>query len=113
MTINVRGLALLALFAYAPAVAQERQHDQQQAQKEAASAKPATTKCCEGMDKMGEMKAGMPMKGEMKSDMKAKMETMKEMKEKMAEKMGEKGMKMQTPESKVEKNQSTKDAHQH
>jgi len=111
--IVVRGLALLALFAYTPAVAQERQHDQHQAPKEAASAKPATTKCCEGMDKMGEMKHGMPMKGEMTGDMKAKMDSMKAMKEKMAEKMGERGAKMQTPESKDEKNQSTKDAHQH
>ena len=34
MTIIVRGLTLLALFAYAPAVAQERQHDQHQAPKE-------------------------------------------------------------------------------
>jgi hypothetical protein len=38
---------------------------------------------------------------------------MKEMKEKMAEKMGEKGVKMPTKESKVEKNQSSKDEHQH
>jgi len=113
MTINVRGLALLALFVYAPAVAQERQHDQPQAQKEAASAKPATTKCCEGMDKMSEMKGVMPMKGEMTGEMKSKMEKMKEMKEKMAEKMGEKGMKVQTKESKVEKNPTSKDAHQH
>jgi len=116
MTINVRGLALLALFAYAPAVAQERQHDQQQAQKEAASAKPATTKCCEGMDKMGEMTGVMPMKGEMTGDMKSKMEMMKEMKTKIAEKMKEKGMERlnsKGSEPTVEKNQSTKDAHQH
>ena len=106
MTINVRGLALLALFVYAPAVAQERQHDRHQAQKEAASVKPATTKCCEGMDKMGGMKGSMPMQ----DDMKAKMEKMKE---KMAGKMSEKAMKMQTKESKVEKDQSTQDAHQH
>lgn len=110
MTIIIRGLALLALFAYAPAVAQERQHDQHQAQKEAASAKPATTKCCDGMDKMGEMTGSMPMKHERQGDMKAKMEKMKE---KMAEKMGEKGMKTPTKESKVENNQSTQDAHQH
>jgi len=113
MTINVRGFALLALFTYAPVVAQERQHDQHQAQKEAAAAIPATTKCCESMDKMGEMKGVMPMKGEMTGEMKSKMEKMKEMKEKMAENMGEKGLKMQTPESKVEKNPTSKDAHQH
>ena len=29
-------------------------------------------KCCEGMEKTGEMKAGMPMKSEMKADMKTK-----------------------------------------
>jgi hypothetical protein len=62
------------------------------------------------MDKMGEMKGSMPMKGEMQGDMKAKMEKMKE---KMTGTMSEKGMKTQTKESKVEKNPSTQDAHQH
>ena len=65
------------------------------------------------MDKMGEMKHGMPMKVEMTGDMKTKMDSMKVMKEQMAEKMGEKGMKMQTKESNVEKTQSSQDAHQH
>jgi hypothetical protein len=62
------------------------------------------------MEKIGEMKAGMPMKGEMKGDMKTKME---EMKKRVAEKMSENGMKTQKPETKAVKNQSTKDAHQH
>ena len=35
-----------------------------------------------------------------------------EMKEKMAQKIGEKGPKMATPEVKAEKNDSSKDAHQ-
>ena len=48
-----------------------------------------------------------------RGEMKAKMDSMKEMKEKMAEKMGEKGMKLQTKESKVEKNPTSKDVHQH
>lgn len=108
MTIIVRSLTLLALFTSVPAFAQESQHDQHQAQKEAASAKPATTKCCEGMDKMGEMKGSMPMKGEMKGDMKAKME---EMKKKVAEKMSENGMKTQKPETKAVKSQSNQAAH--
>jgi len=105
MTIIVRNLILLALFAHMPAFAQEGQHDQHQAQqetpvhKDSAPSKTGSTKCCEGMEKKGEMKA--------------KMDSMKEMKEKMAEKMGEKGMKMQTKESKVEKNPTSKDAHQH
>jgi predicted DsbA family dithiol-disulfide isomerase len=105
MTIIVRNLILLALFAHMPAFAQEGQHDQHQAQqetpvhKDSAPSKTGSTKCCEGMEKKGEMKA--------------KMDSMKEMKEKMAEKMGEKGMKLQTKESKVEKNPTSKDAHQH
>jgi len=105
MTIIVRNLILLALFAHMPAFAQEGQHDQHQAQqetpvhKDSAPSKTGSTKCCEGMEKKGEMKA--------------KMDSMKEMKEKMAEKMGEKGMKLQTKESKVEKNPTSKDVHQH
>jgi len=105
MTIIVRNLILLALFAHMPAFAQEGQHDQHQAQqetpvhKDSAPSKTGSTKCCEGMEKKGEMKA--------------KMDSMKVMKEKMAEKMGEKGMKLQTKESKVEKNPTSKDVHQH
>ena len=78
-------------------------------QKKTDAVKAEGMKCCEGMEKMGEMKAGMPMK----SEMKAKMETMKAMQEKMAEKISDKGVKTQTQESKDEKSQSTKDAHQH
>jgi hypothetical protein len=101
------------------ASAQEHKHAEQKeeskkpVQKETDAAKPGGMKCCEGMEKTGEKKAGMPMKSEMKGDMKAKMEKIKEMKEKMAEKIGEKGTKMSTPEGKVEKNDSSKDAHQH
>jgi hypothetical protein len=119
MTIIVRNLILLALLAHMPAFAQEGQHDQHQAQqetpvhKDSAPSKTGSTKCCEGMEKKGEMKAGMPMKSEMTGEMKAKMDSMKVMKEKMAEKMSEKGMKLQTKESKVEKNPTSKDAHQH
>jgi hypothetical protein len=99
----------------AEVIAQEHKHEEHKEEKTAPGkkatepAKADAMKCCEGMEKMGDMKAGMPIKAEMK----AKMEKMKEMKEKMAEKLGEKGMKMQTPESKVEKNEPSKDAHQH
>jgi len=60
------------------------------ANKAEGAAKDGGMKCCEGMEKMGEIKAGMPMNSDMKSEMKAKMEQMdslKGMKEKMAEKM--------------------------
>lgn len=57
-------------------------------------------KCCEGMEKIGEMKG----------EMRAKMEKMKE---KMAEKMSEKAGKAPTKESKDEKAPPAKDAHQH
>ncbi len=103
----------------AEASAQEHKHAEQKeeskmpVQKKTDAVKAEGMKCCEGMEKMGEMKAGMPMKSEMKGDMKAKMETMKAMQEKMAEKMSDKGVKTQTQESKDEKSQSTKDAHQH
>ncbi len=99
----------------ADASAQEHKHAEQKeesklpVQKKTDAVKAEGMKCCEGMEKLGEMKAGMPMK----SEMKAKMETMKAMQEKMAEKMSDKGVKTQTQESKDEKSQSTKDAHQH
>ena len=99
----------------AEARAQEHKHAEQKqgsktpVQKETDAAIADGMKCCEGMEKMGEMKTGMPMK----SEMKAKMEKMKAMKEKMAEKMSDKSVKTQTQESKDEKSQSTKDAHQH
>ena len=107
----------------AEANAQEHKHAEQKeeskkpAQKKTDAVKADGMKCCEGMEKTGEKKAGMPMKSEMTSemtgDMKAKMEKMKEMKEKMAEKISDKGEKTQTHESKDEKSPSTKDAHQH
>ena len=111
--------ALIGSVMLAEVKAQEQKHEEHQAGKTVSNknaAEPAKAdgmKCCEGMEKMDEKKAGMPMKIEMKGDMKAKMEKIKEMKEKMAEKIGEKGTKMPTPEGKVEKNDSSKDAHQH
>jgi len=100
-------LALLATGANA----QEQKVEKVGPAKEAAApAKADGMKCCEGMEKMGEMKAGMSTKGEMPGDMKVKMEKMKEM---MAEKMSEKGTKTQTNASKVEEKQPANDAHQH
>jgi hypothetical protein len=90
-------------------IAQERKHEEQKEEKTASDknatepVKAESMKCCEGMDKMGEMK----------SDMKAKMAKMKEMKQKMAEKMGEKGMMVPAPDSKVEKKESSEDTHPH
>ena len=101
------------------AVAQEHKHGEHKEEQKAPLKKttePAKSdgmKCCEGMEKMSEMKAGMPMKSEMKGDMKAKMEQMKAMQEKIDEKMSDKGVKTQTQESKDEKSQPMKDAHQH
>ena len=115
-----------AALAGAAARAQEHKHAEQQeeskmpVQKKADAVKAEGMKCCEGMEKMGEMKAGMPRKSEMasemKGDMKAKMEKMQEMKamqEKIADKISDKGVKTQPQESKEEKSPSTKDAHQH
>jgi hypothetical protein len=112
-----------AALAGAEARAQEHQHSEQKeeskmpVQKKTDAVKAEGMKCCEGMEKMGEIKAGMPIKSEMKSemkgDMKAKMETMKAMQEKIAEKITDKGVKTQTQESKDEKSQPTKDGHQH
>jgi hypothetical protein len=108
-----------AALAGAEARAQEHQHAEQKeesvtpVQKKTEPAKAEGMKCCEGMEKMGDMKAGMPMKSGMTGDMKAKMEKMKHMQEKIAEKITDKGVKTQTQESKDEKSQSTKDGHQH
>ena len=112
-------MILSGALAGAEVVAQEHQHAEHKeksvapAQEGSDAVKGNSMKCCESMEKMGEMKHGMPMKGEMTGEINAKMAKMREMKEKMAEKMGEKGIKMQTPESKVEKNPTSKDAHQH
>lgn len=100
--------------------AQEHKHEELQAQKEspetknAPAAKAQGMPCCE-MEKMGEMKEGMPMKGDMKAKME-KMEQMKAMKEKMAEKMkattGD--VVSEKTESKTEVTKSPeKSAHQH
>ncbi len=103
----------------AEASAQEHKHAEQKeeskmpVQKKTDAVRAEGMKCCEGMEKTGEMKAGMPMKSEMKADMKAKMEKIKEMKDKMAEKLGEKVTRVPAPEGKVEKNDTPKDAHQH
>jgi len=103
----------------AEASAQEHKHVEQKeeskmpVEKKTDAVNAEVMKCCEGMEKMGEMKAGMPMKSEMKGDMKAKMETMKATQKKLGEKMSDKGVKTQTQESKDEKIQSTQDAHHH
>ena len=106
----------------AEASAQDHKHAEQKeeskmpVEKKTDAVNAEVMKCCEGMEKMGEMKPGMPMKSEMKGDMKAKMEKMKEMKtmqEKIADKISDKGVQTQTQESKDEKIQSTQDAHQH
>jgi len=102
-------LVVLITFSAAGVRAQEHKHEEGKEQKltptnkTGESAKADTMKCCEGMDKMGEMKR----------DMKAKKEKMKEMKQKMSEKMGEKGLKVPAPEREVEKKESSKDTHQH
>lgn len=99
--------------------AQEQKHEEHQAGKTvtnknaAEPVKAEGMKCCEGMEKMGEMKAGMPMKSEMKGDMKAKMEKMKEMKEKMADKAQEKKSPDVPAKGQAEKSQTNTDAHQH
>ena len=113
------GLAMFAVvnMAAMPVQAQVQEHKHEQRdlsdKKAPASTKTESMKCCESINKIGEMKAGMAMKSEMTGEMKAKMDSLKEMKEKITEKMGEKGMKMQTKESKVEKIPTSKDAHQH
>ena len=69
-------VGILVFLVYVPVFGQEHQHDQRQAQNNAPAQKDADSsgtgsmKCCEGMDKMGEMKQGMPMKGDMKAKMK-------------------------------------------
>ena len=99
----------------AEASAQEHKHAEQKeeskmpVEKKTDAVNAKVMKCCEGMDKMGEMKASMPMK----SEMKAKMKTMKATQKKLGEKMSDKGVQTQTQESKDEKIQSTQDAHQH
>ena len=107
-------MAVVLIFVWmsAGAIAQEHKHEEHKEEQKAPTKKAAepvksdSMKCCEGMEKMGDMKSGMPMKG----DMKAKMDTMKE---KMAEKMAEKHTKTQSKESKDDKRQPAKDAHQH
>ena len=86
--------------------AQEQKQEKAAPAKESAPAKAESITCCEGMEKMGEIKADMPMK----ADMKAKMQAMKQ---KMTEKTAEKENRPQTIASKVEETQPTKDAHKH
>lgn len=79
------------------------------AKKAEAPAKADAMKCCEGMEKMGEMKSGMPMKAEMKAKM------IEMMKSKAAEKSLEKNSPSEVPAAKgpTEKAPASKDAHQH
>lgn len=109
---------MFALLIHSPVTGQEHQHDQTKLEKEAPAQKetvPAKTdgmKCCESMEKTGEMKDNMPKKTEMK----AKMEKMKAMKEKMTEKMKAKSMEgAKTKDTKSEDKNSTpnKEEHQH
>lgn len=94
----------------ARSVAQEHKHEERKeesktpATKTTEASKGDGMKCCEGMEKMGEMKG----------DMKAKMEKMKAMKEKIAEKMkGMEGMKMKDMKNDAKSGEPNKDAHQH
>jgi hypothetical protein len=68
-------------------------------------------KCCEGMEKMGELKADMPMKSGMTPEMKATM--METMKEKMTDKAPEKKSSDLPAKGQAEKSQSNTDVHQH
>ena len=94
---------------------EERQHEEHITPPDKAQNPPRKTglaACCEGMDKMGEVNGGMPMKG----DIKVKMEKMKEMKEKMAEKMGMKtteGGKPNAENKSTELKDVEKNAYQH
>jgi hypothetical protein len=118
MTTRIAVLTFCAALTGAALVAevsgQERKHEAANAQKESPEGKISATpqmpgmQCCEGMEKMGGMQGGMPMKGEMSGELKAKMEKMKEMKTKGADRTNPKAA-----EPAVEKNQPTKDAHQH
>lgn len=93
--------------------AQEQKHEEHQAGKTvpnknaAEPVKADGMKCCEGMEKIGEMKAGLPMKGEMKAKM------MEKMKEKMADKAPEKKSSDLPAKGQAEKSQTDTDAHQH
>jgi hypothetical protein len=105
-----KALVFSIIFSGTAAIAQEHKHEEQKSEVKAPGAKAESKKCCEGMDKTGEMKHDMPMKG----DMKAKMEKMKEMKEKMAEKMkGMEGMKMKAAKDGAKTTEANKDEHQH
>ena len=99
------------------AVAQEHKHDEHKEEKPAPvnkAAEPAKSdlmKCCEGMEKMGEIKAGMPIKDDVTKEMKAKM--MEKMKMKTAEKLPEKYSQDAPFKNQAEKNQPSNDTHQH
>jgi hypothetical protein len=104
-------LVLGGILSISSVFAQEPKHDEHkeakpEPTKKASPGKADAMKCCEGMDKMGEMK----------DDKKAKTEKMRAMKEKMAEKMKAKKAEItKTKELKsdeVEK-EATKDAHDH
>jgi hypothetical protein len=96
-------MILSGALAGAEAIAQEHKHEEQKEERKAPvqkgtdAAKADSMRCCEGMDKMGEMKQGMPMKG----DMKAKMEKMK----------GMEGMKMKDMKNAEKPSEPNKDQH--
>jgi malate synthase len=112
IVLNLCG-ALTGSVMLAEVKAQEQKHEEHQAGKTVSNknaAEPAKAdgmKCCEGMEKMGEMKAGMPMKSEMKAKM------MEKMKEKMADKAQEKKSPDLPAKGQAEKSQTNTDAHQH
>ena len=75
----ILGLTTCGVLSFAAVITQaqvqEHKHEQPEApaKKDPAAAKTDSAKCCESMEKIGEMKQGAPMKG----DMKAKMDSMK------------------------------------
>jgi hypothetical protein len=99
------------------AVAQEHKHetptqDDVAATKKAAEpAKSHVMKCCEGMENMGEVKAGTSMKSAMTPEMKAKM--MEKMTEKMPDKAQAKKPSDSPAKDQAEKPQPKTDTHQH
>ena len=98
--------------------AQEHKHEEHKDERKVPAGKGTdavksdSMKCCEGIDKMDDVKSGMPMKG----DMKYKMEKMKEMKDKMAEKMKMKtaeGGRPNAENKSTELKDAEKNPHQH
>ena len=117
----MKKLIIIALLSVAwvstGALAQEHEHETGKpeeaagAKKAAEPAKSEKMKCCEGMEKMGEMKAGMPMKKSMTPEMKTKMT--ERMQKKTADKAEEKKSSDLPSRGEAEKAQPNPDAHQH